>query len=388
MRAAAHAMHLKTALIPNDRRRYEDPPAVHREYHPEPMTPGQAHESHGGSDGETERRSLILTTVVVGDLLGCDVLLNLLGGESFARPFGIRLALVSAFIGGGRVVYLALLALLEGRIGADIALAIACLAAGLAGEYFVAAEVVFIALLGECLEALTLERAQRAIQKLLEYRPRTARLLRDGQEREVAADAVAPGDVLLVRPGERIAADGTVLRGRTAVDQSILTGESLPVDVGPGDRVFTGSINQFGQLEIRVEQVGSQTTMGRVIDLLNEAQRHKAPLERTADRLARRFLPAVLAATVLVFLATNAAGCVELDPGRHAPDDRGPARAGRAGRGLSLRTGAGDARGDSGGDGSAGAVGCPHQERRRTGATGTGRRHCLRQDGYIDRGPT
>ena len=201
-----------------------------------------------------------------------------------------------------------LLALLEGKIGADIALAIACIAAGLAGEYFVAAEVVFIALLGECLEALTLDRAQRAIHKLLEYRPRTARLLKEGQETEVAVDAVTPGDVLLVRPGERIAADGTVLRGRTAVDQSILTGESLPVDVGPGDRVFTGSINQFGQLEIQVEQVGSQTTMGRVIELLTEAQKHKAPLERTADRLARRFLPAVLAATLLVFLATNARG--------------------------------------------------------------------------------
>ena len=144
------------------------------------------------------------------------------------------------------------------------------------------------------------------IQKLLEYRPRSARLLRDGQEIEVPADTVAIGDVLVVRPGERIAADGTVLRGRTAVDQSILTGESLPVDVGPGDRVFTGSINQFGQLELQVEQVGSQTTMGRVIELLNEARGHKAPLERTADRLARRFLPTVLAATLLVFLATNA----------------------------------------------------------------------------------
>ncbi|MGC8643737.1 MAG: cation-translocating P-type ATPase family protein, partial [Isosphaeraceae bacterium] len=133
-----------------------------------------------------------------------------------------------------------------------------------------------------------------------------ARLLRDGQETEVEVDDIAPGDVLLVRPGERIAADGTVRRGRTAVDQSILTGESLPVDVGPGDRVFTGSINQFGQLEVAVEQVGSQTTMGRVIELLTEAQQQKAPLERTADKLARRFLPTVLTATLLVFLATNA----------------------------------------------------------------------------------
>ena len=108
------------------------------------------------------------------------------------------------------MVYLALAALFEGRIGADIALAVACVAAALLGEYFVAAEVVFIALVGECLEAFTFERAQRAIQKLLEYRPRTARVLRDGQEVEVAAEPLVVGDVLVVRPGERIAADGTV----------------------------------------------------------------------------------------------------------------------------------------------------------------------------------
>ena len=107
---------------------------------------------------------------------------------------------------------------------------------GLLGEYFVAAEVVFIALVGECLEAFTFERAQRAIQKLLEYRPRTARVLRDGQEVEIAADAAAVGDVLVVRPGERIAADGAVVRGRSAVDQAVLTGESLPVDKGEGTR--------------------------------------------------------------------------------------------------------------------------------------------------------
>ena len=115
-------------------------------------------------------------------------------GSEYRRPFGLSLALLAAVIGGGRVVYLALAALFEGRIGADIALAVACVAAALLGEYFVAAEVVFIALVGECLEAFTFERAQRAIQKLLEYRPRTARVVRDGQEVEVAAEALAVGD--------------------------------------------------------------------------------------------------------------------------------------------------------------------------------------------------
>src|SRR5207302_4154260 len=115
-----------------------------------------------------------------------DLVLGALGwGSEYRRPFGVPLALAAAVIGGGRVVYLALAALFEGRIGADIALAVACLAAAALGEYFVAAEVVFIALVGECLEAFTFERAQRSIQKLLEYRPRTARVIRGQEEVEI-----------------------------------------------------------------------------------------------------------------------------------------------------------------------------------------------------------
>ncbi len=264
------------------------------------------HDHHHEHDHEAERRALIATTVVVGLLVGFDLLFAFLGLESLRRPFGVSLSLIAAVIGGGRVVYLAVAALFEGRIGADIALAIACIAAGLLGEYFVAAEVVFIALVGECLEAFTFGRAQKAIQALLEYRPRTARVLRDGEEVEVPTDQVVVGDLLVVRPGERIAADGVVETGRSAVDQAILTGESLPVDKGQGDPVFTGTINQFGRIEIRAERVGAETSMGRVIRLLAEAQKQKAPLERAADRYARLFLPAVLTAATLVFLFTNA----------------------------------------------------------------------------------
>src|SRR5262249_22249008 len=149
---------------------------------------------------------------------------GLVGAEAYRRPFGVSLSLIAAVIGGGRVIYLALAALLEGRIGADIALAVACVAAGLLGAFFLAGEGVFLALVGECLEAFTFDRAQRSIQKLLEYRPRSARVIRGGEEVEVAADALRVGDHLVVRPGERIAADGTVVTGRSAVDQGILTG--------------------------------------------------------------------------------------------------------------------------------------------------------------------
>src|SRR5262245_29489336 len=164
---------------------------MHREYNPAQMAFGHTHSSdhhhhgHGPArnhehDHEAELRTQVATTLVVGLLLGADLVLGA-WGSAYRQPFGIPLALAAAVIGGGRVVYLALAALLEGRIGADIALAIACVAAALLGEYFVAAEVVFIALVGECLEAFTFERAQRAIQKLLEYRPRTARVVRAGE---------------------------------------------------------------------------------------------------------------------------------------------------------------------------------------------------------------
>jgi P-type Cu+ transporter len=286
---------------------------MHREYQPAQMAFGHTHAADHDHhhhdhhhDPDAERRVLVATTAVVGALLGAHLVLETWAPE-YARPFGVPLALLAAFIGGGRVVYLALAALLEWRIGADIALAIACVAAALLGEYFVAAEVVFIALFGECLEAFAFGRAQRAIEKLLDLRPRTARVVRDGAEVEVAAEALAVGDVLAVRPGERIAADGVVLDGRSAVDQAALTGEGMPADKGPGDPVYTGTINQFGRLLIRADKVGAETTLGQVIRLLAEAQHRKAPLQRTADRYARLFLPAVLTAAALVFLLTNAA---------------------------------------------------------------------------------
>jgi len=262
---------------------------------------GHEHHDH---DPDAERRSLVVLTVVVGAFLVAHVALGALDSP-WQWPFGMPLVLIAALIGGGRVVYLALAALFAGSIGADIALAIACVAAACLGEYFVAAEVVFIALLGECLEALTFERAQRAIGSLLDIYPRTARALRGDIEIEIPSEKLAVGDLVVIRPGERISVDGSVVRGRSAVDQAVLTGESMPVDKGENDPVFTGTVNQFGRLEVRAEKVGAGTTLGQVIRLLADAHRHRSPLERRADRYARRFLPAVLGATLLVFLATN-----------------------------------------------------------------------------------
>ncbi|HVX12815.1 MAG TPA: cation-translocating P-type ATPase family protein [Pirellulales bacterium] len=238
--------------------------------------------------------------LVIGDLVG-----SWLGYERWRSPWGVDLALLAALLGGSRVVYASLAALTEGRIGTDLALSIAMLAALALKEYWVGAEVVLIAMIGESLEALTFGRTRREIERLLDLRPRLARVRRGAEQVEIATDKLCVGDVVLVRPGERIAVDGAVTAGRSAVDQSTLTGESVPVDKGPGDPVFAGTLNQFGALEICAEKVGSATTLGQVVCLISSAQRDKAQVERIADRLARWFLPLVLACAAATFLATN-----------------------------------------------------------------------------------
>ena len=215
---------------------------------------------------------------------------------------GYRFALLAAVIGGARVLFHSLEALFDGRLVADLAIAVACIAAILIGEPLVAAEVVFIGLVGECLEAYTFARAQRGIRKLVEVFPLRCWLLRDGQEVRVFTNEVHTGDLVIVKPGGKIPIDGIVRDGRSSVDASPLTGESLPVERGPGDPVLAGSINQFGQLTIETTKVAQQSVAGRVIELTARALKEKAPIERQADRLAKWFLPGVFGAALVVFL--------------------------------------------------------------------------------------
>jgi len=224
--------------------------------------------------------------------------------ELFTTPF--RYSLLAAVLGGSRVLYGSLEALFEGRIGADLALAIACLAAILIREPLVAAEVVFIGLAGECLEAYTFARTQNALGKLAELFPRRCWVLRDGVEVRVFTSDLIVGDRVVVKPGGRIPVDGVVIEGRSAVDTSALTGESLPVEKEPGDDVLAGSVVQQGTLTIEARKVARQTVAGQVIELTGQALKDKAPLERHADRLARYFLPVVLLLAALTFVGNVA----------------------------------------------------------------------------------
>jgi Cu+-exporting ATPase len=269
-----------------------------------------SHADHGFS--QESNLSLYLLTGLLGLLIGLDLWPAFAAWATdkglplpfWSREFypGYRIALIAAVLGGARVLYGSLEGLLEGRIGADLALAIACVAAILFRKPLVAAEVVFIGMVGECLESFTFERTQRAIRRIVEVCPRRCWLLRDGREVRVLTSEVRVGDRVVVKPGARIPVDGVVIDGRSAVDTSALTGESLPVDRAPGDDVLAGTLNQFGALVIEARRVADQTVVGRVIELTARALKDKASLERTADRLARYFLPVVLGLAALTFL--------------------------------------------------------------------------------------
>jgi Cu+-exporting ATPase len=248
---------------------------------------------------------LYVLTAVIGLIIAGDVVLWLLAGRSEVPTpvFGFRLAIIAAVIGGARILYTSLESLFEGRLGADLALAIAVIAAIYLKEHLVAAEIVFIGLVGECLESFTFERTQRAIRRLVEVCPRRCWLVRDGQEVRVLTSELKIGDRVVVKPGARVPADGIVVDGRSALDMGALTGETLPVDKGPGDEVLAGALNQFGALTIDALRVAEHTVVGRVIELTARALKDKAPLERTADRLARYFLPVVLSLAGLTFIA-------------------------------------------------------------------------------------
>src|SRR5262249_36570634 len=224
--------------------------------------------------------------------------------SAYAWPrtvFGYRYALLAAALGGARILFNALDSLLAGRLGADLALVVACAAALSITEPLVAAEVVFLGLVGECLESITFERTQRAVRKLVEVFPVRCWLLRDGQEVRIFTKDLQVGDRVVIHPGAKVPADGVVVAGTSAVDVSALTGESLPVDRGPGDEVLAGSINQTGALTVEATRVAAQTVAGQVIDLTARALKDKSPLERSADRLARWFLPVVLALAAPTF---------------------------------------------------------------------------------------
>lgn len=242
---------------------------------------------------------------MVGLMVAADVVFWSLGKESWRAPFGWNLALLAALLGGSRFIFHAVTDLLSWRFGADLALALALVAAILLNETWVAAEVALIALIGETLEALTFRRSQRELRQLLSLQPVTVRVRRGDRIQEDALSLVQAEDVALIRPGERIPVDGIVIQGQGAVDESTLTGEPLPSEKEIGSQVFAGTLNQLGALEVKVSRVGEQSVLGQMLKMVAAARRNKAHVERLVDRFAAVFLPTVLFIAGLTFISTN-----------------------------------------------------------------------------------
>ncbi len=169
--------------------------------------------------------------------------------------------------------------------------------------YDVSAVVITLVVLGRWLEARARSRTSEAIRKLMTLAPRTARVIRDGVEADVPTAAVRVGDFVRIRPGERVPVDGVVTEGASTVDESMLTGESLPVEKAPEAKVFAGTVNRTGTFVFRAARVGSETTLARIIKLVAEAQGSRAPIQRLADRVAAVFVPIVLVIAALTFVA-------------------------------------------------------------------------------------
>jgi Cu+-exporting ATPase len=194
-------------------------------------------------------------------------------------------------------------------VGAAYLYSLVAVVRGLDGYFESAAAIIVLVLLGQVLELRARSQTTGAIRRLLGLAPKTARLhLPDGREQDVPLELVQPGDVLRVRPGEKVPVDGVVSEGRSAVDESMVTGEPMPVEKGPGAKVIGATVNGTGSLLMRAERVGSDTLLARIVQLVSEAQRSRAPVQRLVDQVAEYFVPAVLAAAVLTFAAWALAG--------------------------------------------------------------------------------
>ncbi len=242
-------------------------------------------------------------TALSGILILISWIVGLLAPEN--RQLSEIVALAAAVIGGFPIVVGAIRGLLSREINVDELVSIAIVASLLGGEYLAAAIVAWIMLIGALLEDLTAAAAKDSIRQLIDLSPKVATVRRGSREETVPVQEVTVGDLVLVRSGEQIPVDGSVVSGHSSVNEASITGESRPADKREGDLVHAGTMNELGALEIETTSVGEDTTLGRIIQLVREADSHTAPIQRLADKYATWFTPAVLAIAVAVVLLSG-----------------------------------------------------------------------------------
>jgi len=224
-------------------------------------------------------------------------------------PKGEYLAWMCVVICGIPLLYLAIWRIIHNRgiskISSALLISMAMIAAILIGDLFAAGEVAFIMEIGALLEDMTTERAKKGLKKLISLAPEKARLIKDGTESSITIEKVAIGDVIRVLPGETIPVDGKIVSGETSVDQSVMTGESLPVDKAVGDSVFSGTINLYGSIDFETTKVGRDSSLQKLIRMVEDADKKQATTQRIADKWASWLVPVALLIAVAAFLITK-----------------------------------------------------------------------------------
>ncbi|RMF92868.1 MAG: cadmium-translocating P-type ATPase [Candidatus Schekmanbacteria bacterium] len=227
-----------------------------------------------------------------------------LGGDK--TSIGINLSLAACALSGLPIIKNSIRAIFEDkRLNAEFLVTLALFASIWVGEYLAGAIVVLMMNVGELLEDITIAKTGDAIRKLIEITPDYATVIRGGREITVSTEEVQKGELVIVKPGEKIPVDGIVERGFAEVDESAITGEALPVNKEEGNGVFSGTINKNGVIIVRATRVGSQTTLAKIIEMVKEAQSKKPPIERIADRFSGWFTPAILLFSAIVYLITG-----------------------------------------------------------------------------------
>ena len=243
-------------------------------------------------------------TLAGGVFLILSFVLPGMGVEAPVNP-----AWITVLISGLPRLYLAIWRVLYhpgiSKISSALLISIAMAAAIAIGDLFAAGEVAFIMALGAILEDMTTNRAKKGLKKLISLTPTQGRRITDGKEEMIASGDIHKDDILRILPGETIPVDGTIIRGDTSVDQSIMTGESLPVDKTTGDDVFCGTINRFGAIDMKATRVGEDSSLQKLIRMVEEAENKKAPMERIADRCASWLVPAALLIAIIAGLVTK-----------------------------------------------------------------------------------
>lgn len=252
-------------------------------------------------------------TIVAGVFLLVDLVPHLIeefGGTPASLAFlPFDPAWVTIFISGIPLLYLAVWRVIYNpgisKISSALLICIAMFAAIGIGDLFAAGEVAFIMAIGAILEDMTTERAKKGLKKLISLAPAQGRRVADGAEEMISTDEIRLGDILRVLPGETIPVDGVIVSGETSVDQSIMTGESLPVDKTVGESVFCGTINRYGSVDICASKVGEDSSLQKLIRMVQEAEDKKAPMARIADKAASWLVPVALGIAIIAGLATQ-----------------------------------------------------------------------------------